>query len=189
MAPFTEYANETRGHRMQRIHFFKKMTVYTTRGLAAIVVLLIGGCASEVNKSRGTYSSQDWPALPETRANAEPVPSLSSQARSAKDYRKDAASHLYGINKNRIFKGRMPPMLQAVGVLDVDIDRQGQVKALNWKRAPKHAPQVMSEIERLVKGAAPYPVPQHLSQVTYTDVWLWHKSGQFQLDTLTEGQD
>jgi len=25
--------------------------------------------------------------------------------------------------------------------------------------------------------------------VTYTDVWLWHKSGQFQLDTLTEGQD
>jgi protein TonB len=28
-----------------------------------------------------------------------------------------------------------------------------------------------------------------LSQVTYTDVWLWHKSGKFQLDTLTEGQD
>jgi hypothetical protein len=25
--------------------------------------------------------------------------------------------------------------------------------------------------------------------VTYTDVWLWHKSGKFQLDTLTEGQD
>ena len=25
-------------------------------------------------------------------------------------------------------------------------------------------------------------------QVTYTDVWLWHKSGKFQLDTLTEGQ-
>jgi hypothetical protein len=32
-------------------------------------------------------------------------------------------------------------------------------------------------------------VPQHMSQVTYTDVWLWHQSGKFQLDTLTEGQD
>jgi periplasmic protein TonB len=25
--------------------------------------------------------------------------------------------------------------------------------------------------------------------VVYTDTWLWHKSGRFQLDTLTEGQD
>jgi len=24
--------------------------------------------------------------------------------------------------------------------------------------------------------------------VTYTDTWLWDKSGNFQLDTLTEGQ-
>jgi protein TonB len=24
--------------------------------------------------------------------------------------------------------------------------------------------------------------------VTYTDTWLWDKSGRFQLDTLTEGQ-
>jgi hypothetical protein len=23
----------------------------------------------------------------------------------------------------------------------------------------------------------------------YTDTWLWHKSGKWQLDTLTEGQD
>jgi hypothetical protein len=25
-------------------------------------------------------------------------------------------------------------------------------------------------------------------RVTYTDTWLWDKSGRFQLDTLTEGQ-
>jgi protein TonB len=25
--------------------------------------------------------------------------------------------------------------------------------------------------------------------LVYTDTWLWHKSGQWQLDTLTEGQD
>jgi len=27
-----------------------------------------------------------------------------------------------------------------------------------------------------------------MGRVTYTDTWLWHKSGRFQLDTLTEGQ-
>jgi hypothetical protein len=47
----------------------------------------------------------------------------------------------------------------------------------------------MQQIEQMVKAAAPYPVPEQMGQVTYTDVWLWHKSGKFQLDTLTEGQD
>jgi periplasmic protein TonB len=27
-----------------------------------------------------------------------------------------------------------------------------------------------------------------LGSVTYTDTWLWDRSGNFQLDTLTEGQ-
>ena len=112
-----------------------------------------------------------------------------SLARNAKDYRRDAASHLYARQPDKIYKGRLPPMLYAVGVLNVDIDRRGQVQALNWQRAPRHAPEVMAEIEKMVRAAAPYPSPQHLSKVTYTDVWLWHKSGKFQLDTLTEGQD
>ncbi len=93
------------------------------------------------------------------------------------------------MHPQHIYKGRLPPLLEAVGVLNVDIDKKGTVKAINWMRAPKHVPHVMTEIERMVKAAAPYPVPQHLSQVTYTDTWLWHKSGKFQLDTLTEGQD
>jgi hypothetical protein len=117
-----------------------------------------------------------------------PGPSRSA-ARNAKEYRKDAASHLYGRHSQHIYKGRLPPMLQAVGVLNVDIDRHGAVKSLQWTRAPRHAPQVMQHIERMVKAAAPFPVPQHMGQVTYTDVWLWHQSGRFQLDTLTEGQD
>ena len=112
-----------------------------------------------------------------------------SLARNPREYRKDAASHLYAQNPQRIFKGRLPPMLEAVGVIHVDIDQRGEVKGIQWQRAPRHVPQVMREIERLVKAAAPYPVPAHMSQVTYTDVWLWHKSGKFQLDTLTEGQD
>jgi protein TonB len=112
-----------------------------------------------------------------------------SQARNERDYRKDAAKHLYAQHRPQIYQGRLPPMLEAVGVLNVDIDKQGVVKRIHWTRPPRHVPQVMKEIERLVQSAAPYPVPQHMSQVTYTDVWLWHKSGKFQLDTLTEGQD
>ena len=80
----------------------------------------------------------------------------------------------------------MQPNLYAIGVLQVDIDRRGQVGRMNWLRAPNHAPEVVVEIERIVRAAAPYPTPSRT--VTYTDTWLWDKSGRFQLDTLTEGQ-
>lgn len=112
-----------------------------------------------------------------------------SNARNDKAYRQDAAHHLYARQAARIYAGRLPPMLYAVGVLHVDIDRKGQVQALRWQRAPHHAPEVVAEIEQMVRTAAPFPAPRHLGKVTYTDVWLWHKSGRFQLDTLTEGQD
>jgi len=119
----------------------------------------------------------------------EPEPRLQSRAQTPREYRQDAAQHLYQLNNNRIFKGRLPPLLYAVGVLDVELDRQGQVLATRWQRAPSHAPEVMAEIEKTVRSAAPYPAPTRLGKVVYTDVWLWHKSGRFQLDTLTEGQD
>ena len=111
-----------------------------------------------------------------------------SMATTEKAYRRDAAEHLYNLNQHRIYPGKMPPMLQAVGVMQVELDGQGQVRQFNWLRAPRHVPAVMAEIERTVRQAAPYPVPRRLGRVQYTETWLWDKSGRFQLDTLTEGQ-
>ena len=123
-----------------------------------------------------------------------PIPSTHGSARSSaattpRAYREDGATHLYGLNAERIFKGRMPPLLYAIGVLNVEIDRVGRVTRLDWMRAPKHAPEVVAEIERTVRSAAPFPAPSRMGKVVYTDTWLWHKSGKFQLDTLTEGQN
>ena len=113
----------------------------------------------------------------------------SSAASTPRAYRRDGASHLYSQNAERIFKGRMPPLLYAVGVMNVEIDGGGRVTRLDWMRAPKHAPEVMAEIERTIRKAAPFPAPARMGKVVYTDTWLWHQSGKFQLDTLTEGQD
>ncbi|HYD77802.1 hypothetical protein [Ramlibacter sp.] len=120
---------------------------------------------------------------------AEPEPRAVSSASTPRAYRRDAASHLYSLHQDRIWKGRMPPLLYAIGVLQVEVDRQGQVGKIDWMRAPRHAPEVIAEIERMVRAAAPYPAPTRMGKVVYTDTWLWHKSGRFQLDTLTEGQD
>lgn len=130
--------------------------------------------------------------VPRPPSVPEPVVAMSAlrpaTATSARDYRRYGASHVYAQNESRIYKGQMPSMLYAVGVLNVDIDSRGQVQRLDWARAPKHAPEVMADIERMVRAAAPFPAPSRMGRVTWTDVWLWDKSGRFQLDTLTEGQ-
>jgi protein TonB len=119
---------------------------------------------------------------------AEPEPTLVSLADSPRAYRRDGAQHLYKLNEHRIFRGRMPPLLRAVGVMQLELDYRGRIHRLHWMRAPSHAPEVMAEIERTVRQAEPFPAPRRLGGVVYTETWLWDKSGRFQLDTLTEGQ-
>lgn len=118
-----------------------------------------------------------------------PASVSTSSATTPLAYRKDAATHLYDRNGQRILKGKLPANLYAVGVLQVEVGPRGEVMATKWLRAPKHAPEVVREIERIVRAAAPFPAPVRMGKVTYTDTWLWDKSGNFQLDTLTEGQN
>jgi len=160
---------------------------------AAAIAALLAACSSPPPPA--PVAQTPVPAAPAERAPvvvakpaAEPAPALVSHAASPRAYRTDAASHIYKHNAERIYKGKMPPLLYAIGVLQVEVDSRGHVRSLNWMRAPSHAPEVVKEIERTVRAAAPFPAPQRMGTVTYTDTWLWHKSGRFQLDTLTEGQ-
>jgi len=160
-------------------------------GLVAGVATWLAGCTSTpLPPPVATVKPTPAPApVPAPVVIApRPAPSFVSQAATPRDYRRDAASHLYGKNQSRIYHGRMPPLLYAVGVLQVEVDGRGHVTSTSWMRAPRHAPEVMAEIERTVRQAEPYPAPVRMGRVTYTDTWLWHKSGLFQLDTLTEGQ-
>ncbi|MDR2326368.1 MAG: hypothetical protein LBE51_13320 [Acidovorax sp.] len=142
------------------------------RSLAAGVTVLLAACGSVPH-----FGSKPGASGPAAGTAA------------TREYRQDAARHIYARNQQRIYKGQLPPMLYAVGVLEVEVDRSGNVRRLRWLRAPSHAPEVVAEIERTVRAASPFPAPSHLSgKMTYTDTWLWDQSGRFQLDTLTEGQ-
>jgi protein TonB len=161
--------------------------------LAALAAAFVAGCSSPTQPAARV--EPPTPAQVQSRGVETPVASGGAQshhvsnAANPRAYRRDAASHLYGLHRDRIYKGRMPPLLYAVGVLQVEVDSRGSVRNISWMRAPKQAPEVMAEIERMVRAAAPFPAPARMGKVVYTDTWLWHKSGKFQLDTLTEGQD
>jgi len=162
--------------------------------LRSLKPVLLGGAAALLASCSSVTPPDSQRAAAASKADGPVAQSggamiKTSYAPDPRTYRQDAAQHIYGMNQERIWKGRMPPMLYAVGVLQVEVDGRGNVRNMNWMRAPKHAPEVIAEIEKTVRSAAPFPVPARMGKVVYTDTWLWHKSGRFQLDTLTEGQD
>jgi periplasmic protein TonB len=155
---------------------------------ALFTTLWLAGCGTSPHSpSGGSVPGQLSNATSTPGNGSRPVP-RPSHATSAREYRRDAARHVYELNKERIYEGKLPPMLYAVGTLQVNLDASGRVVSMHWMRAPLHAPEVIAEIERTVLADAPYPAAQQLGGVTWTDTWLWDEGGHFQLDTLSEGQ-
>ncbi len=135
-----------------------------------------------------------WLATPSVQAQFAMVPSplvtapQSSDADSDLNYKRDAAKHLYASYPMRIYKGRMPPLLYGVAIVETDVDAEGAVLDVRMRRPPA-APEVGPWILQMIRKAGPFPLPAKLGKATSVDIWLVHKGGNFQLDTLTEGQN
>lgn len=117
-----------------------------------------------------------------------PAMAQASEAVDAKGYRLDGARHLYAVHAERIYRGKLPPLIHAVVVIEIELDAQGRVMEMLLVRVPSHAPDVAPAICDLIRQASPMPAPARMGGVKYVETWLMDKSGRFQLDTLTEGQ-
>jgi periplasmic protein TonB len=120
-------------------------------------------------------------------AAQKPKAQAASAAGSAQAYKKDGAKHLYAAYAKQVQKGKMPPLLYGIAIIETTIGPQGEVQDVRVVRQPAAA-EVTPWAVNMIKAAAPFPAPAKMGSVTYTDIWLVAKNGRFQLDTLTEGQ-
>lgn len=144
------------------------------RGLLA--ALLLGVCAG----ARAQFALIPTPLTPQT-------PPVSAAADDAA-YRLDAARHLYRSYPMQIWRGQLPPLLYAVAVVATSVDAEGRISAIEVRREPAYAKEVVPWIVGLIRRAEPLPRPEASGGATWVDVWLVDEGGKFQLDTLTEGQ-
>jgi periplasmic protein TonB len=157
--------------------------------VAVAVLAWLAGCSSPPPAKPPAPAPAPVAKAPAPAAG--PVPSANrriSQATSEKAYRQDGARAIYAAYPESIYKGKLPPLLYAVAVVETELDANGNVRDVRMVRAPSHAPEVTAKIRELIRRASPLPAPARLGATRYTDVWLFDKSGLFQLDTLTEGQ-
>ncbi|MDM0034585.1 hypothetical protein QTI33_20780 [Variovorax sp. J22P271] len=156
----------------------------------AMLALLLGLSGCSVLKPDATTTAAAAGAAPAAASSTEASPErlITAQTPAVKAYRKVGAAAIYKKYPQRIYKGKIPPLVYAVVVTETDVDADGRVKGVYFSRTPSHAPEVSGMIAELIKGASPLPSPGKIGAHTYVDTWLWDKSGQFQLDTLTLGQ-
>ena len=146
---------------------------------------------------RTALTAVAWIALATTAVAADvsfisiPVPSAGpkvSQAADLRSYRLDGAHHIYESYPHRVYRGKLPPLMHAIVVVETVLDENGQVKEINVLRAPSHAPEVTAAVREMIQRVTPFPTPARLGAVTWTETWLVDRSGRFQLDALSEGQ-
>ncbi|MDT4820257.1 hypothetical protein FQZ97_533950 [compost metagenome] len=153
--------------------------------LAACSFLKPGGRSES---GTGTTSPGGETATTESSRDVPTVRLITAQTPAIRTYRKTGARHIYKAYASRIYKGKIPPLVYAVVVVETEIDANGKVTNVTFSRVPSHAPEVPPMIAELVKATSPLPSPGKLGGHTYVDTWLWDKSGNFQLDSLTLGQ-
>lgn len=125
--------------------------------------------------------------------NMVPTPQCKAPEASAqegeKEYKLDAARHLYACFPMRVYRGKLPPLLYGVAMVETEIDSTGKVVSTNVVRKPAAA-EVEPWVLAMIKRAEPYPAPAKMPGATakFTEVYFVDKSGLFQTFSLTEGQ-
>lgn len=166
----------------------KASTTSCTLLLSALVAML-AGCASM--KSEAPASSSEEKTVADEAPTPRDVASarlITAQTPAVRAYRKVGSAAIYQAYPKRIYKGKIPPLVYAVVVVETDIDATGKVVNVSFSRTPSHAPEVPPMIAELIRKASPLPSPGGLGAHTYVDTWLWDKGGNFQLDSRTLGQ-
>jgi hypothetical protein len=167
--------------------------LHTGRTLAAALAALLVLASCSIFKPADKTEDGKPPTSPTgevapARSDVPTVRLITAQTPAVRAYRKTGARYLYKAYANRIYKGKIPPLVYAVVVVETDIDASGKVVNVTFSRTPSHAPEVPPMIAELIKAASPLPDPGKLGGHTYVDTWLWDKSGKFQIDSITLGQ-
>jgi periplasmic protein TonB len=142
-------------------------------GLAAV---LLGASAA----AQAQFSMVPAPLCPAPKASAQDV---------EQEFRIDAARHLYACYPMRVYRGKLPPLLYGIAIIEIELDAQGNVLAAEITRKPA-ADEVAPWLLAMIRRAAPYPAPARFPEgkLRFKETFFVDKSGLFQTFTLTEGQ-
>jgi protein TonB len=131
------------------------------------------------------------PATPPAAPSSNPL-RLASRDPSLEAYKRSAAERIHAANAKKLFDGRPHHLLKAVIIIDITVDRSGNVVASRISRSPKIAAlDAMALASLKVASPLPAPPPALLARgvLVYSETWLVQNDDTFRVRTLTLPQE
>jgi protein TonB len=106
-------------------------------------------------------------------------------------YKAQVAQHLIKHNPDHTFSGDLPDMLPAIVVLNITVDKNGDLTAVEVQRS--RDPDASKVALASVRSSAPLPKPASLlatnkDSVTFSETFLFDSQYRFQLRSLAGPQ-
>jgi len=164
-----------------------------TIALSTIVLASLCGCGTVVSVASSAASSAASATThlassifhPKSKAEpAAPSPSLDA-------YKTQVAQQVMRQNPSQTFSGRLPPMLPAIVVLNITVDKDGQMTDVVVQRS--RDPDASRVAVASMRRSAPLPRPANLlaensDSLTFSETFLFNDEYRFQLRTLAGPQ-
>jgi protein TonB len=159
-------------------------------GLVLLMLIAgLSGCSSVITAATTVASSVGHVAKrilsPSTPASptAQPPAGLD-------DYKVQVARHVVEHNPGHTYTGTLPPLLPAIVVLEITVDRDGQLADLTVQRS--RDPDASQVALTALRSSTPLPRPQHLAQstgkLTFSETFLFADRERYQLRSLAGPQ-
>lgn len=157
------------------------------RGAAAVFAVLLAACQKAPPRAppAPTIGAAPPAASPARVAPAAPMNSID-------DYKVLVAQQILDANPALTFSGRLPPMLPAIVVVNISIDRDGTLAGVSIKRSRDNEASKVA-LAAVRKSGAPFAKPLHLLRhghktLDFSETFLFNEHYRFQLRTLAGPQ-
>ncbi|WP_306394233.1 TonB C-terminal domain-containing protein [Telluria beijingensis] len=152
--------------------------------LALIVLAALAACGAP------TRAPAPQPPPDAAVISLTPIPAP-PPTRTLAAYKADVARHVMQRNPERVFEGELPPMLPAVVVLSITVDREGQLLDVQVQRSRDQGASDVALASLRRSGPLPPPDglgPQHADLMTFSETFLFGERYRFQIRTLAGPQ-
>jgi hypothetical protein len=169
---------------------------------AAIAGVSLSGCSTAdmaqiremIGLSKRTYSTKAEPVAAGQAGSASqstpvviapPSGNANANAPDFVTYRIAAAKKIMAANSNATYAGRVPDPLASIPVLEISLNSDGSIAAIDVLRKPLFFPVTIELAKAAIRRAAPFGSVAHLPKPwTFNETFLFNDDLKFQLHAL-----
>ena len=166
------------------MQFVKKIVLWGLVGAAT----MLGGCGSIDLSKIAMQIPQPSAPTPQSPTSPVAVPQTSAPIAYSPDitsYRQQVGRKIIQTNSSTAFSGKLPDPLASIPVIEISLNADGSIRALDVRRAPRFHPETVQMAMDAIRRAAPFGHISNLPQPwVFNETFLFNDDLKFQVLSL-----